>query len=218
MKKIFFLITVLFIQNFCIAQETFGDNVPLYFFGYRMITTSNGVGQYFEIYAPNGTIESVETITKANFLKKSQGHEHSEANLKQENFFAKYGVVDSAAIMRDVLSSFDQSIKSKDPQLYEYKKRTRYNNHVDYLAKNAVSDLWKLRFAMFPYAGSEDTIGWTMNFENTYMPRPEQMEILQGYGLQRINDYIWGDNLFRLLKDMQDPNWVEEYKLAGKEE
>ncbi|MBN2891724.1 MAG: hypothetical protein JXL97_07645 [Bacteroidales bacterium] len=217
MRKIIFIIFIVFFQISAFSQEKFDDHIPIYFFGVRIITTNSGVGQYFIIYAPNGTIEDVQTITKNDFLKQAQGFAPSDANIKSENFFTKYGAFDSLAIMREVIASIYPV--PTDEVLYNYKKRTRYNNRVDFLSKNLINNLWKLRYAIYPFmSGSEDTLGWTMNFENTYMPRPEQMQILEGYGLDKINGYVWGDNLFRLFKDMQDPNWVETYKKAGSDD
>jgi hypothetical protein len=53
-----------------------------------------------------------------------------------------------------------------------------------------------------------------MNFDNEFMPTNAQMNILKGYGLQTINGYIYGENLFRLLKDIQNKQWIERYKAA----
>ena len=45
-----------------------------------------------------------------------------------------------------------------------------------------------------------------------YGPSSEQLRYLQqNYGIKFITDYIYGKNLFQLLKDMQDPNWVSNY-------
>lgn len=97
------------------------------------------------------------------------------------------------------------------------------------LADNGVQDwrtveqVWKVRYAKYPYGSriddttvlKTDSLGWTNNFISPYVPRPEQMDILETYGLKTINGYVFGDNLFRLLKDMEDPQWISRYRQAG---
>lgn len=176
MKKIIIILLFFAISFSVSAQEDFTDTQPMYFFGVRIITTSNGVGQYFIIYAPNGKIENVQTISKANFEKQARGLTYSDANLKKEDMFTANGI-------------------------------SNYKIHTF---------LWKLRYSIYPFATNmQNPNGWTHNAENEYMPRPEQMDILRGYGLKQINGYIWGDNLFRLFKDMETEEWVKAYVQAG---
>lgn len=79
-----------------------------------------------------------------------------------------------------------------------------------------IAQLWRLRYAIYPFAiKSQDTLGWTKNFANPFMPNAEQMKILQGFGIKTINDFIYGDNLFMLLKDMESKDWVMNYVNAG---
>lgn len=86
-----------------------------------------------------------------------------------------------------------------------------------------IEQLWKIRYAKYPY-GSDimdttvkqtDTLGWTNNFISPFVPRPEQMDILETYGLKTINGYIYGENLFRLFKDMENSTWISTYRQAG---
>ncbi len=215
MKKII-IILIIFITlpEIIKSQENFTDVKPFYFFGVRIITTSNGVCQYYTLYAPDGKIIDVQPMTKKDFLKQAQGLEKSDANPKSEDFFTKFNVIDSAKLMNNVIS--DIYPVPEDEQLYTYKKNTRYRNSIEAIAEETINNLWKLRFAVYPFAsGSLDTVGWTNNFENDYMPKPEQLEILKTYGLEQINGFIWGENLFRLLKDIRNPSWIEDYKNAG---
>jgi len=94
--------------------------------------------------------------------------------------------------------------------------------------KNGIQDwrtieqIWKVRYAKYPYGSrildttilASDSLGWTNNFINPFMPTSEQMDILNQYGLQSINGYVYGNNLFRLLKDMEDSAWISRYKQA----
>ncbi|MBO7145160.1 MAG: hypothetical protein J6W13_10085 [Salinivirgaceae bacterium] len=73
-----------------------------------------------------------------------------------------------------------------------------------------LKDLWKLRYATYPF-GNSKALGW--GGENG-VPSEGQMQILSQYGMQFLSDVIYGDNLIRLLKDMQDSQWVGEYMSA----
>ena len=73
-----------------------------------------------------------------------------------------------------------------------------------------LKDLWKLRYATYPF-GNSKALGW--GGENG-VPSEGQMQILSQYGMQFLSDVIYGDNLIRLLKDMQDAKWVGDYMNA----
>ncbi len=85
--------------------------------------------------------------------------------------------------------------------------------------------------------------GWASNPASTALPSKKQMIILKKYGLvneeyekaekikkqnneyydkfmdfQAINDFIYGENLYRLMKDMLDKSWQNAYKNAIDEE
>ncbi len=215
MKKFFLLITFFLLANIVFSQGSFGEGPNLHFFAYRITTTNYGVGEFYKVYAPGGKIKSAQKMSRNNFMVESQGFRKSNANLRKENFFTKHKVIDSLKIMGSVLNSFDNSIRSTDEQLYQYKKNTRYKNHVNHLANEYINDLWKLRYSIYPYANQgSDSLGYTMNKDNKFMPTDAQMQILSQYGITEINQYIWGDNLFKLLADMRKPEWVEAYKNA----
>ena len=89
-------------------------------------------------------------------------------------------------------------------------------NHINYMKEyqifwQTLDQLWKLKYSEYPYdrRHNQDTKGWA---KMKYSPSPGQLRYLQqNYGIKFITDYIYGKNLFRLLKDMQDPNWVSNY-------
>ncbi len=89
-------------------------------------------------------------------------------------------------------------------------------NHINYMKEyqifwQTLDQLWKLKYSEYPYERRKnpDTKGWA---KMKYSPSPEQLRYLQrNYGIKFITDFIYGKNLFRLLKDMQDPNWVSNY-------
>ncbi|MCR5456333.1 MAG: hypothetical protein K6F33_15245 [Bacteroidales bacterium] len=79
---------------------------------------------------------------------------------------------------------------------------------------NIVGQLWKLRYMEYPYQkrGDNDTIGWSNNVEYPEMPSPEQFAILKQYGITRVQDLCYGHNMFMLLKDMTNNQWIARYK------
>ncbi|RKX18096.1 MAG: hypothetical protein DRP35_09810 [Candidatus Zixiibacteriota bacterium] len=89
-------------------------------------------------------------------------------------------------------------------------------NHINYMKEyqifwQTLDQLWKLKYSEYPYdrRHNQDTKGWA---KMKYSPSPEQLRYLQqNYGIKNITDFIYGKNLFRLLKDMQDPGWVSNY-------
>ncbi len=73
---------------------------------------------------------------------------------------------------------------------------------------DVVKDLWKLRYAEFPYSTSNEK-GWASNPRN---PGNEQMKMLNQFGIYTLNDFVVGEKVIQLLKAMEDPRWVSEYQ------
>ena len=73
-------------------------------------------------------------------------------------------------------------------------------------------ELWKLRFWEYPFKlgdGGRAGQGWA---ESRTQPSPRQMLLLANYGFYRMQDMICGEDLFRLLHDIGDPEWVDNYR------
>jgi len=71
--------------------------------------------------------------------------------------------------------------------------------------------LWKLKYAEYPYQRNEDTEGWATL---KYSASPGQIRFLSKYGFKKvISEFIYGENFFLLLKDMQSPEWQYEYSM-----
>jgi hypothetical protein len=70
-------------------------------------------------------------------------------------------------------------------------------------------DLWKIRF--YEHPSIYDAKGWS---KGQYKPSRAQMQYLQkNYGIKNIlTEYIYGDSLYKLLRDIQDPNWIDLYR------
>lgn len=80
---------------------------------------------------------------------------------------------------------------------------------------SVLDNLWKLRYTEFPYrtTGKAEK-GWSQNLEFDYLPTSQQMEMLKKFGIQHLRDYFYGENAFRLLEAIQNPQWLKTYKEA----
>ena len=86
---------------------------------------------------------------------------------------------------------------------------------INYMEKNLIKwdvfdDLWKVRYSEFPYQ-TDHTMppGWA---GKDACPSDAQWNFLkQNYGYESLNGYIFGDNLWKFLKDVQDPAWAAQY-------
>ncbi len=76
-----------------------------------------------------------------------------------------------------------------------------------------LNSLWKLRFKNLPGDYSEASKGWATYSDSAFyiLSQPHQ-EILKKYGMNRLRDYIVGNNAFKLLKNLEDSVWINQYK------
>jgi len=80
-----------------------------------------------------------------------------------------------------------------------------------------LNNLWRLRYKYYPLRHCpQDSVGWSASPEN-YIPSKNQTLILNGYGVDNINGIFFGNNAFRLLRDMENENWITTYKEAKDE-
>lgn len=80
---------------------------------------------------------------------------------------------------------------------------------------NTVNSLWKLRYREYPYFTQIPQKGWSSNDSIDWMPSKAQFKILSRYGINSLQDFCYGYRAFLLLKDMEDPQWIENYKNAS---
>lgn len=71
-------------------------------------------------------------------------------------------------------------------------------------------DIWKIRYAEFPYEGQRKMeTGWS---GKPVCPSDGQWSFLtSNYGYSALSQFLYGDNMWKLLKDMQDPAWQAQY-------
>jgi hypothetical protein len=124
----------------------------------------------------------IRNITRNEFIRLACGQCHDDVNPNGENLFAKYEV-EECGLYRDSI----------------FKKASFICSSLD--------QLWKLRYQREPYGGA-DSLGWT----GATIPSNGQMGILKQYGAKSLDDFIYGENAFKLLHDMQSFAWQSRYK------
>ena len=144
-------------------------------------------------YGDDARYSDVRVITRNEFLAVAHGLIESEANPKREDLFLKHEIKD-CSFYRDTVW-----------------KSTTYDCSV-------IDDLWKLRHKTYPLRADQKRVildkvavpetGWA---SSAYEMSWEQLAFLEKYGIRSRNDYFYGANAFKLLKDMQDPDWVAAY-------
>jgi hypothetical protein len=70
--------------------------------------------------------------------------------------------------------------------------------------------LWKLRYSEWPYDDERrQEQGWSGKM---FVPSDAQWEYLgRNYGYSALSDFLHGENMWKLLQDVQDGNWVSQY-------
>lgn len=71
-------------------------------------------------------------------------------------------------------------------------------------------EIWKLRYQEFPYHTNETKPpGWAGKM---FVPSDAQWAFLKkNYGYEALSQFLYGENMWKLLQDMQDPDWVAQY-------
>ena len=156
-------------------------------FGFSLNTSPNG--DLFTTYlytVLDGRVVGSQPIRPETFILQACGLIESTANLESIDLFEQYGIVGCSPIEYGVINGLECRV---------------------------LRDLWKLRFqgAALPGAGA----GWAAE---EFIPSARQQVLLQAY---RTPDqphwqgpYV-GADAFRLLRDMQDPAWVQLYRDGG---
>ena len=131
----------------------------------------------------DGAFAGAVIMSEARFMYEAMGYYPSIANLNKENLFEKYGV-DSCFLLKNDL-----------------------NKISGYYCKPFL-ELWKIRF--FTHPSVYDSDGWS---QGQYKPSRWQREYLyKEYGVTNVLlDYFYGDSLFKILRDVQSPDWIYNY-------
>jgi len=159
-----------------------------YAFGMSLATGQNG--QLFTLFVVKvfeGHVLESTPLTRDQFIRQVQGRTFSKANPDAEDLFRKHGVKACTLPEDSAALGFLTDCVTLD-------------------------ELWRLRFWEYPLAGPDATRmgqGWA---EKPTTPSERQLLLLSAYGIRYTTDLCYGDNLFNLLRDMGDPEWVDNYR------
>jgi len=67
-------------------------------------------------------------------------------------------------------------------------------------------ELWKLKYDVNPYGND---LGWGTELG---VPTKAQFAMLSEFGINKMSDYVFGDNLWKFLLKVSDPLWVGQYQ------
>lgn len=137
------------------------------------------------------------------------------------------GLVRFYRIHQDIDGKFKYTQISQDEFMHSFAGKIRnpanpksenlFNNY-GVKDPNIVTQLWKLRYKeypLFPMSGQPPEQGWSTNDSIPELPSPAQMDILANYGIKKISDFCYGENVLFLFRDMCNPQWVAKYKNAA---
>lgn len=164
--------------------------VPFATFTFGLSLNTGPSGQLFTVFLVKefeGKNIGLEPLTREQFVLQAQGAVPSKANPANINFFKQYDVT-TCLHPEDV-------------------DGTRFLRDCDVL-----DQLWKLRFWEYPFKlaeGQHPGKGWS---EKPEAPSPRQLLLLTNYGMMYVNDMARGEHVFRLLHDVGDSEWVDNYR------
>lgn len=164
------------------------QGLAMHEFGMSLATGANGqLFSLFVVKVHEGKVLESTPITREQFIRQAQGRTFSKANPDADDLFRKHGVK-ACTLPADSAA-------------------------LGYLTDCLTLDnLWKLRFWEYPFALSDASSkgqGWS---EKPSIPSERQQMLLSGYGITYPTALCHGDDFFRLLRDMGDPEWVDNYR------
>jgi len=154
-------------------------------FGVKISFQSTGLLTSYIAYIDNGRTQShVKQITETEFIKIASGHWPSIYNPTRRNFFAE--------------NNFDCGVLKDSFTLKEY----TYCVPLD--------SLWKLHFEKHPLDITKGN-GWSNKQFNPSLK--QELFLFQNYSVAHIDaNYFLDSNLWKILKDVQNPEWIANYK------
>ena len=160
-----------------------------YEFGFSLNPTAQGELAALFIYTvQDGVVLGTIPMRPNFFVLQASGLMESKANLESVDLFDQYGIHNCGAWTEDgvIRTNFDCT---------------------------TLQDLWKLRYRNG--MGAQPGEGWS---GDEFRPSDRQQVILQHYRDPQYPDWhgpYVGKDAFRLLRDMQDPAWVNSYAQGG---
>ena len=160
-------------------------NPPHGAFGVKISFQATGVLTSYIAYIDNGRVQThAKQISETEFIKIASGHWPSIYNPTRRNFFKEYNY--DCGVLKD---SF--TLK-------------------DYTYCLPLDSLWKIHFEKHPLDITKGN-GWSNKQFNPSLK--QELFLYQTYGVAHLDaDYFLDTNFWKLLGDIQKPEWISSYK------
>ena len=194
-KNIFLIIIILISHPSVNAETNFPSYTPTDGLEYHLAFSINpahnsGFINFAVIGIKNNKIVYTKFISVHEFIRVGMGRQDSPANSVGINLFDEHGV-------KECLYKYDST---------QCKHKNEYTIH----------ELWTLRYSRNPFcppdclpADGMVTEGFSQHKGHPSWP---QLQILQKYGVIYINDFFYGENMFKLMADFQKTDWLDNYQ------
>ncbi len=171
-----------------LAMLASAQSPPAWQFALSLSTSTDGqLFCLFLVKVKGGQVLESRPLTRESFIRQAQGRTFSPANPDAENLFSKYDVKQCTLPPDSAAMGFLTDCSTLD-------------------------DLWKLRYWEYPLKtsnGQQMAKGWS---EKPLAPSARQMDLLHAYGMRFPSDLVIGAEMFRLLRDMGERDWVVKYR------
>ncbi len=182
MQKV--LIILLFCWFFVKLSPAFNQKTNQFAIG-LMPGTNNNLISFAIIKQSGGTYLGTQQLSQQQFMFFALGYWPNRANINKENLFLKNGIAGVELTYNDF-------------------------GKVNGYTTGPIDSIWKLKYQSHPMSRKMPS-GWSQGHYNP--SRNQAMYLYERYGVLNVNThYFVGENLFQLLKDVQDTNWVNAYQ------
>jgi len=140
---------------------------------------------YSMVTTLNNKVISSQPMREQRFMYYIMGNWPCKANPERENLLEKNGI-DSCFLTMN------------------------YSNKINGYYAKPFHNLWRIRYKLHPIS-YDAPAGWSKGF---YKPsQPQSKYIYDNYGVTNVKTQVfYGDSLYKILKDIQNPDWVTLYR------
>ncbi len=172
---------------FTLSTTAYGgmDYSKKYYFAVGIFTGAHSQLITYALITKSGNkIIGSQIIREQRFMYYLMGYWPTPANPNRSNLLAEHGV-DSCFLTKN------------------------YANKINGYYTKPFYNLWKVRYKIHPIKHDYEN-GYSQGY---YKPSGAQAKyIYQTYGVKDLKtEYIYGDSLYKLLRDIQNPGWISMY-------
>lgn len=198
-----------------LVVSSFAPTEPDYTYEFALRLTPSGTSLISTaiVTVAGDEVVKAEVINEKQFMMEVSGMVHSKANPAPEDLFKQNGI----AYCSQVIDTIKWKYKGADT--IPYKDRKEKTGFIVEKGKSScplLQELWKIRYKRdirnknYNYLKNSVPDGWAAD---NYFPNLKQIDYLKAnYSSDCINNYVYGEKLFKLLRDVQDTAWVNKYK------